>query len=80
MDIKEGMIVKFAPEWCSPGERKYLLVVLEVYPDVERCKVQFLNTSMVFQPVEIVDYKMITYTGFNITDAENIQLDQIINA
>lgn len=71
--IKEGMIVRYAPEWCSPGEEKYLHVVKEnllnpVTNKMTRWLIATLNTSMVFQPTEVVEDYMIDPTGFSISD------------
>ena len=66
--IKRGMIVRFAPEWCSEGERKYRMVVLESFPDVQRCLIKFLNTNMIIQPTEIVDFEMVIYTGVSVNE------------
>lgn len=64
--FKPGMIVRYAPEWCSEGEQKYRAVILESYPDVKRCLIKLVNTNMVFAPTEVVDYEMIIYTGVTV--------------
>ena len=57
--IKEGMIVRYQPEWCSPGEEKYLHVVKEnrldpVTNKMTRWLIQTINTYSVFHPTEVV--------------------------
>lgn len=71
--IKEGMIVRYAADWCSPGERKYLHVVKEnrlnpVTGEMTRWLIQTINTNMFFQPTETVDDFMIEPTGFTVED------------
>lgn len=68
--IKEGMIVRYVPEWCnSPAERKYLHVVLEnrlnpVTGEMTRWLIKTINMeNMVFQPTEVVDECMIEAVG-----------------
>ena len=72
--IKEGMIVRYTPEWCEPGERKYLHVVKEnrlnpVTGEMTRWLIQTINMEhMAFQPSSTVDDYMIEPTGFTIED------------
>lgn len=72
--ITEGMIVRYAPDWCSPGERKYLHIVKEnrlnpVTNQMTRWLIQTINMeNMVFQPTSVVEDYMIEPTGFNIKD------------
>ena len=72
--ITEGMIVRYAPNWCSPGERKYLHVVKEnllnpVTNKMTRWLIQTINMdNMTFQPTSVVEDYMIEPTGFNIKD------------
>ena len=72
--ITEGMIVRYSPKWCSPGERKYLHVVKEnrlnpVTNQMTRWLIQTINMeNMVFQPSSVVEDYMIEPTGFNIAD------------
>ena len=66
--IKVGDIVRYAPEWCTQGERKYLHVVIESYEDVGRCKIKTLNSSLVFAPVEWCDFEMLEKTWFSAED------------
>ena len=72
--IKEGMIVRYAPEWCSPGERKYLHVVKEnrlnpVTNQMTRWLIQTINMEhMTFRPTSVVEDYMIEPTGFDISE------------
>lgn len=72
--IKEGMIVRYTPQWCTPRERKYLHVVKEnrlnpVTNKMTRWLIQTINMeNMVFQPTSVVEDYMIEPTGFNIKD------------
>ena len=72
--IAEGMIVRYAPEWCSSGERKYLHVVKEnlinpVTNQMTRWLIETINMeNTVLHPTEVVDEFMIEPTGFTIND------------
>ena len=72
--IEEGMIVRYAPNWCSPDERKYLHVVKEnrlnpVTNEMTRWLIETINMqNMVFHPTEVVEDYMLEPTGFNIKD------------
>ena len=71
--IEVGMIVRYAPGWCAPGERKYLHVVKEnvlnpVTGKMTRWVIETLNTSLFINPTETVDEYMIKPTGFTIDD------------
>lgn len=66
--IKEGMIVRYAHNWCSEEERRCLMVVKEAYDDIKRCKIQHLNSKLFIQPTEVVDFEMIVPTGFTVDD------------
>ena len=72
--IKEGMIVRYAHEWCSPGERKYLHVVKEnrlnpVTNKMTRWLIQTFNMEhMTIQPTTVVDDYMIEPAGFDINN------------
>lgn len=63
--IEKGMIVRFADGWCSPGERKYLHIVLEnrlnpVTGKMTRWLIETINMeNMKFHPTEVVDDYMI---------------------
>lgn len=71
MKIEKGMVVRYAPAWCSPGERKYLHVVLEnrlnpVTGRMTRWLIRTINTGMAFAPTEEVEEEMLEPTGFTI--------------
>ena len=73
MSIEVGMIVRYAPEWCSQEERKYLHVVKEnrispITGEMTRWLIEAINTGMFFHPTEDVEGYMIEPTGFNIND------------
>ena len=63
-EIKIGDVVRFAPEWCSPGERKYIHVVLEkllnpVTGKETRFLIETLNTGLFIKPRTVVEGYMI---------------------
>ncbi len=72
--IKEGMIVKYVSEWCSPSERKYLHVVKEnhlnpVNNQMTRWLLQTINIeNMTFHSSEVVEDYMIEPTSFTVND------------
>jgi len=72
--ITEGMIVRYAHEWCSHGERKYLHVVKEnllnpVSNKMTRWLIETINMEhMTLHPTSVVEDYMIEPTGFNIND------------
>lgn len=73
-NITKGMIVRYTPDWCIPGERKYLHVVKEnwlnpVTGEMTRWLIETINMEdMVFHPTEVVEDYMIEPTGINIED------------
>lgn len=72
-DIRAGMIVRYAPNWCSAGERKYLHVVKEnrlspITGEMSRWLIETINTSLSLNPTETVESYMIEPTGFTIED------------
>ena len=73
-NIKEGLIVRFAPEWSTPEERKYLHVVKEnrlnpVTGEMTRWLIQTINMNhMTLQPTSVVEDYMIEPTGFDVND------------
>lgn len=75
--IKQGMIVRYTPEWCSPGEREYLHVVKEnrmnpVTNKMTRWLIETINMkNMVLNPTEEVEDYMIEPTGLSIFESEN---------
>ena len=71
--IELGMIVRYAPEWCSPGERRYLHLVKEnrlnpVTGEMTRWLIHTLNSGSVLGMSEDVDDFMIEPTGLTIDD------------
>lgn len=71
--IEVGMIVRYAPEWCSPGERKYLHLVKEnrlnpVTGEMTRWLIHTLNSCCSLGMSEDVDDFMIEPTGLTIDD------------
>lgn len=76
-EINVGMLVRYAPNWCSDGERKYIHVVKEnrlnpVTGQMTRWLIETINSNMAFNPTEVVDGCMIEPTGFTL---ENLQKD-----
>ena len=77
-EISVGMIVRYAPNWCSEGERKYLHVVKEnrlnpVTGQMTRWLIETINTGMAFNPTEVVDDCMIEPTGLDVKNlCENL--------
>lgn len=81
--IEPGMIVRYDPKWCTPGERKYLHVVKErrlnpTTNEETRFLIETLNTNMFFHPAEVVDEEMIEPTGFTVDDFDTV--DDIIES
>ena len=72
--IREGMVVRYAPEWCTDGERKYLHVVKEnrlspVTGEMTRWLIETINMeNMYFHPTEVVEEYMLEPTGLSIED------------
>ena len=72
--IETGMIVRFAPQWCSSGEHRYLHVVIEnrlnpVTGKMTRWLIETINMKdMTLHPTSVVEDYMIEPTGFNIRD------------
>lgn len=71
--IAVGMVVRYAKEWCSPGEEKYLHVVKEnrinpVTGEMTRWLIETINSTMVFNPTETVDGCMIEPVGIDVTE------------
>ena len=66
--IREGMTVRYAKKWCSPGEEKYLHVVKEnrlnpVTGEMSRWLIVTINSSLFLPPSEVVDEEMIEPVG-----------------
>lgn len=71
-EIKVGMIVKYNPNYCTEGERKYLHVVKEnrlnpITHKPTRWLIETINMqTMKFNPTEVVESDMIIPTGFTV--------------
>lgn len=78
------MIVRYTPEWCSPGERKYLHVVKEnrlnpVTGKMTRWLIATINmANMTLYPTSVVEECMIEPTGANLFDNKLNENDQEI--
>lgn len=75
--FKVGDIVRYAPEWCEPSERRYLHVIKEDRSDPTatdtRWLIQTINSDSYLGHSETVDGCMIEPTGFDIfTISEHI--------
>lgn len=57
--IIHGSIVKIKPEWCSPGEEKYIFRVSNIHEQLEHACITCLNSIMTFKPSETVGLNMI---------------------
>lgn len=57
--IVHGCIVKIKPEWCSPGEEKYIFRVSNIHEQLEHACITCLNSLLTIKPSEIVDIDMI---------------------
>ncbi len=56
--FKRGDIVRFAEEWCTPEERKYLLIVVKERGDT--MLVEYLNGKTLIKVQECVqDYMVV---------------------
>ena len=65
-----GDIVRYAPAWCTPEERKYLHVIKErclnpVTHEETRYLISTINTKLSLGSTSVVDECMIEATGFN---------------
>lgn len=74
-EISVGMLVRYAKDYCTEGERKYLHVVKEnrlnpVTGEMSRWLIETINTEMAFNPTEVVERCMIEPTGFSLEDFE----------
>lgn len=75
--IKEGMIVRYAQGFCSPGEEKYLHVVKEnrvnpVTGKMTRWLIETINTTLFVNPTETVDEEMIEPTGYTVEEGREL--------
>ena len=71
--IEPGMIVRYAPEWSEPGERRFLHVVLEnrknpVTGEMSRWLIRTINSGMTIAPTATVEDYMIEPTGLTVND------------
>ena len=57
--IVHGSVVKIKPEWCSPGEEKYLFRVSNIHEQLENACITCMNSKMTIKPSEIVGIEMI---------------------
>ena len=57
--IVHGSIVKIKPEWCSPGEEKYIFRVSNIHEQLEHACITCLNSILTIKPSEIVGIDMI---------------------
>jgi len=74
-EIKVGMIVRYHPDFCSEGERKYLHVVREnrlnpVTGEMSRWLIETLGTGMFLNPTEVVEDCMIVPMGLTVEELE----------
>ncbi len=72
-EIKPGMIVRYSPDWCTPGERHLLHLVREnrmnpVTGEMTRFLITTLNSNLFLPPSEVVDDVMLEPTGFTLDD------------
>ena len=68
--FKVGDIVRYAPEWCDPSERRLLHIIKEDLSDPTandtRWLIKTINSTSFLGHIETVDGCMIEATGFNI--------------
>ena len=77
-DIKVGMLCRYAPEWRRPEEAKYLHIVTESYPDVNRHYIRTINSFLsIGYPKERVGAEMLEWTGFMLEDLERFSEQNI---
>ena len=57
--IVHGSIVKIKPEWCSPGEEKFVFRISNIHEQLEHACITCLNSIMTIKPSEIVGLNMI---------------------
>ena len=57
--IVHGSTVKIKPEWCSPGEEKYISRVSNIHEQLEHACITCLNSIMTIKPSEIVGIDMV---------------------
>jgi hypothetical protein len=72
-----GTIVRYHPNWCSDGERKYIHLVKEVgllnpcTNQPTRVLIETLNTNLTLRPTEVVEECMLEDIGMNAADFIN---------
>lgn len=54
-----GDLVRYAPEWRSPGEKKYIHIVREINPETGHCLIKTLNSKLLLGSTEWVTIAMI---------------------
>ena len=59
-EFKVGDIVKYSPEFCGPGEEKYIHQIMEINEETGNILIVTLNTSLTLGASEVVKAKMIT--------------------
>ena len=62
-DLKQGDLVVYAPKWRSPGEEKYISVILEERGD--KLLLGSLNTRLTLGSTESVSREMVQSVGYN---------------
>ncbi len=61
--ILHDSIVKLRPEWCSPGEEKYIFRVSNIHEQLGHACITCQNSLMTIKPSEIVGLDMIIPVG-----------------
>jgi len=59
-EFKVGDIVKYSPEFCGPGEEKYIHRIMEINEETGNILIVTLNTALTLGASEVVKAKMIT--------------------
>ncbi len=57
--IIHGSLVRIKPEWCSPGEEKYIFRVSNIHEQLEHVCITCMNSMLTIKPSEIVGIEMI---------------------
>lgn len=66
--FKDGDVVRFCPEYCSEGERKYIFAITNMNDRTMRCTISCLNSSLVLGSSETVGFEMIQQVGTTIEE------------
>ena len=62
MSFKVGDVVRYAPQWRSEGEEKYIHIVVEVDEERNQCLIETQNSALrCFKPTERVTFEMIEH-------------------